>query len=131
MEACAKNRGDGTARQQHERFGREYEQHCAHLQLEIRTGQMDENTVAVATVAVQPESYSTEPQLMPVDPTSALESDIGELGVGGRETVLSPLLRAPYTVKQFALHRLLRKLFDRVWCGLTVCTTVWRFSNMF
>jgi len=33
-------------------------------------------------------------------------------------------LRAPYTVKQFAQHRLLRRLFDRVWGGLTVCATV-------
>jgi hypothetical protein len=31
------------------------------------------------------------------------------------------VLRAPYTVQQFSQHRVLRKLFDRVWCGLTVC----------
>ena len=31
-------------------------------------------------------------------------------------------LKGPtHTTKQFAQHRLLRKLFDRVWCGLTVC----------
>ena len=30
------------------------------------------------------------------------------------------LLRALHMVKQFAQHRLLHKLFDRVWYGLTV-----------
>jgi len=33
--------------------------------------------------------------------------------------------------QQFAQYRLLCKLFDRVWCGLIVCTTVWWFSNRF
>jgi hypothetical protein len=41
------------------------------------------------------------------------------------------LLRAPHMVRQFAQHRLLCKLFGRVWCGLTVCATVWRFWNRF
>jgi len=36
-----------------------------------------------------------------------------------------------HTHGQFALHRLLSKLVDRVWCGLTVCATVWRLSNRF
>jgi len=38
---------------------------------------------------------------------------------------------ALHTVKQSAQHRLLRELCDRVWCDLTVCATVWRFSNRF
>jgi hypothetical protein len=37
-------------------------------------------------------------------------------------------LTAPYTVELFVRHRLSCKLFDRVWCGLTLCATVWRFS---
>jgi len=44
------------------------------------------------------------------------------LAAGAQKAGLA--LRAPYTVKQFAQHRLLRILFDRVWGGLTVCATV-------
>jgi hypothetical protein len=50
--------------------------------MEKRTSQMDENTKAVAPVAVQPDRCGNEPHLMTVHPAPALEADM-ELGVGG------------------------------------------------
>jgi hypothetical protein len=61
METRAKIEVMARQRKQQERLGRKYEQHCAQPQMGNRTGQMGENTEAVATVAVQPESHSTEP----------------------------------------------------------------------
>ena len=49
------------------------------------------------------------------------------VAVGTR--MLHFLKSPPHTVKQFVQQRLLHRLLDRVWRGLTVCVIVWRFSN--
>jgi hypothetical protein len=48
-----------------------------------KTGQVNENMEAVATVAVHPDRCSNEPNLMPVYTAPALGSDMAELRDGG------------------------------------------------